>query len=58
MAYEPSEGLYAGASFLSTSEMNKAGQDPAVFDSLYEKILSNLEGGNVCLLYTSPSPRD
>ena len=47
MAYEPSEGLYAGASFLSTNEMNKAGQDPAVFDSLYEKILSNLEGGNV-----------
>tara|TARA_R100000081_G_C4798769_1_gene162733 strand:- start:46 stop:1344 length:1299 start_codon:yes stop_codon:yes gene_type:complete len=47
MAYEPSEGLYAGASFLSTNEMNKARQDPAAFDSLYEKILSNLEGGNV-----------
>ena len=45
MAYEPSEGLYAGASFLSTNEMNKARQDPAAFDSLYEKILSNLEGG-------------
>lgn len=47
MAYEPSEGLYAGAAFLPTVELMQAKTDPAVFDSLYAKILQNLQGNNV-----------
>ncbi|MAQ91560.1 MAG: hypothetical protein CMM03_17025 [Rhodopirellula sp.] len=47
MAYEPSEGLYAGAAFLPTVELMNAKTDPAVFDSLYAKILQNLQGNNV-----------
>jgi hypothetical protein len=47
MAYEPSEGLYAGASFLTTGEMKQAKQDPQLFESLYPKILANLSGANV-----------
>ena len=47
MAYEPSEGLYAGCSFLSTAELESAKKNPEVFDSLYEKILSNLQGRGV-----------
>lgn len=47
MAYEPSEGLYAGASFLNTAEMQASKTNAELFDSLYEKILANLEGNNV-----------
>ena len=47
MAYEPSEGLYAGAAFLPTVELMNAKRDPAVFDALYPKILQNLEGNQV-----------
>jgi len=47
MAYEPSEGLYAGASFLNTAEMEASKTNAELFDSLYEKILANLEGNSV-----------
>ena len=47
MAYEPSEGLYAGASFLNTAELQASKTNAELFDSLYEKILANLEGNSV-----------
>lgn len=47
MAYEPSEGLYAGASFLNTAELRASISNAEVFDSLYEKILANLQGNSV-----------
>lgn len=47
MAYEPSEGLYAGCSFLTTAELENSKRNPELFDSLYQKILQNLQGNQV-----------
>ena len=37
MAYEPSEGLYAGLSFVPTSELEAAKGDSEKFAALYQK---------------------
>lgn len=47
MAYEPSEGLYAGLSLVSTQELNSAKTNANKFLSLYEVALKNLQGNKV-----------
>jgi len=47
MAFEPSEGLYAGLSFVSTSELELAKSDDNKFKELYFIALENLKGNKV-----------
>jgi hypothetical protein len=47
MAFEPSEGLYAGLSFVSTADLNAAKNDASKFKELYFIALENLKGNNV-----------
>ena len=47
MAFEPSEGLYAGLSFVSTADLNAAVNDEGKFKELYFTALSNLRGNKV-----------
>lgn len=47
MAFEPSEGLYAGLSFVPTSDLNAAKTDPDKFKELYFIALSNLKSDKV-----------
>lgn len=43
MAFEPSEGLYAGLSFVSTADLNDAKTDNNKFKQLYFTALTNLK---------------
>jgi hypothetical protein len=47
MAFEPSEGLYAGLSFVSTADLNAAKNDVDKFKELYFVALENLKGDKV-----------
>ena len=47
MAFEPSEGLYAGLSFVSTADLNAAKNDVGKFKELYFIALENLKGDKV-----------
>ena len=47
MAFEPSEGLYAGLSFVSTADLNAAVNDEGKFKELYFTALSNLRSNKV-----------
>jgi hypothetical protein len=47
MAFEPSEGLYAGLSFVSTSDLNSAKNDLDKFKELYFVALENLKSDKV-----------
>lgn len=47
MAFEPSEGLYAGLSFISTSDLQAASNDSNKFKEIYYKALENLRGDRV-----------
>ena len=47
MAFEPSEGLYAGLSFVSTADLNAAKNDIDKFKELYFVALENLKGDKV-----------
>lgn len=47
MAFEPSEGLYAGLSFVSTADLNAAKSDIGKFKELYFIALENLKGDKV-----------
>jgi hypothetical protein len=47
MAFEPSEGLYAGLSFVSTSDLNAAKNNVEKFKELYFVALDNLKSNNV-----------
>ena len=47
MAFEPSEGLYAGLSFVSTAELNAAKSDAEKFKELYFTALNNLKSDKV-----------
>ena len=47
MAFEPSEGLYAGLSFVSTPDLNAAKNDVDKFKELYFVALDNLKSDKV-----------
>ena len=47
MAFEPSEGLYAGLSFVSTADLNAAKSDKGKFKELYFVALENLKSNKV-----------
>ena len=47
MAFEPSEGLYAGLSFVSTAELTSAKNDTDKFKQLYFVALENLKSDKV-----------
>ena len=47
MAFEPSEGLYAGLSFVPTSDLNSAKNDLDKFKELYFVALENLKSDKV-----------
>jgi len=47
MAFEPSEGLYAGLSFVSTADLNAAKNDEGKFKELYFVALENLKSDKV-----------
>ena len=47
MAFEPSEGLYAGLSFVSTADLNEAKSSDDKFKELYFTALANLKSDNV-----------
>jgi len=47
MAFEPSEGLYAGLSFISTADLNAAKNDTNKFKELYFVALENLKSDRV-----------
>lgn len=47
MAFEPSEGLYAGLSFVSTVDLNAAKNDTDKFKQLYFVALENLKSDKV-----------
>ena len=47
MAFEPSEGLYAGLSFVSTADLNDAKNDKEKFKELYFVALENLKSNKV-----------
>jgi hypothetical protein len=47
MAFEPSEGLYAGLSFVSTADLNAAKNDVEKFKQLYFIALENLKSNKV-----------
>ena len=47
MAFEPSEGLYAGLSFVSTTDLNAAKNDIGKFKELYFVALENLKSDKV-----------
>ena len=47
MAFEPSEGLYAGLSFVSTADLNAAKNDTGKFKELYFVALENLKSNKV-----------
>lgn len=47
MAFEPSEGLYAGLSFVSTSDLNAAKNNDDKFKDLYFVALENLKSDKV-----------
>lgn len=47
MAFEPSEGLYAGLSFVSTADLNAAKTDIGKFKELYFVALENLKSNKV-----------
>jgi hypothetical protein len=47
MAFEPSEGLYAGLSFVSTADLNAAKNDTDKFKQLYFVALENLKSDKV-----------
>jgi hypothetical protein len=47
MAFEPSEGLYAGLSFVSTADLNAAKNDVGKFKELYFIALDNLKSNKV-----------
>lgn len=47
MAFEPSEGLYAGLSFVSTADLNAAKTDNDKFKQLYFIALENLKSDKV-----------
>ena len=47
MAFEPSEGLYAGLSFVSTADLNAAKNDTGKFKELYFVALENLKSDKV-----------
>tara|TARA_B100002019_G_C21266275_1_gene599637 strand:- start:1692 stop:3014 length:1323 start_codon:yes stop_codon:yes gene_type:complete len=47
MAFEPSEGLYAGLSFVPTADLVSASTDPNKFKELYFVALNNLKGDKV-----------
>ena len=47
MAFEPSEGLYAGLSFVSTADLNAAKNDVGKFKQLYFIALENLKSNKV-----------
>jgi len=47
MAFEPSEGLYAGLSFVPTADLNAAKNDVNKFKELYFIALENLKGNKV-----------
>lgn len=47
MAFEPSEGLYAGLSFVSTADLNAAKNDTDKFKQLYFVSLENLKSDKV-----------
>ena len=47
MAFEPSEGLYAGLSFVSTTDLNAAKNDIGKFKELYFVALENLKSNKV-----------
>ena len=47
MAFEPSEGLYAGLSFVPTSDLNAAKNDQGKFKELYFVALENLKSDKV-----------
>ena len=47
MAFEPSEGLYAGLSFVSTADLNAAKNDIGKFKELYFIALENLKSNKV-----------
>lgn len=47
MAFEPSEGLYAGLSFVSTADLNSAKSDESKFKELYFVALENLKSNKV-----------
>ena len=47
MAFEPSEGLYAGLSFVSTADLNAAKGDEDKFKELYFVALENLKSNKV-----------
>lgn len=47
MAFEPSEGLYAGLSFVSTADLNAAKTDTDKFKQLYFVALENLKSDKV-----------
>lgn len=47
MAFEPSEGLYAGLSFVPTADLNAAKNDTDKFKQLYFIALENLKSNKV-----------
>ena len=47
MAFEPSEGLYAGLSFVPTADLNAAKNDEGKFKELYFVALENLKSDKV-----------
>ena len=47
MAFEPSEGLYAGLSFVSTADLESARNSDDKFKELYFVALENLKGDKV-----------
>ena len=47
MAFEPSEGLYAGLSFVSTADLTEAKSSDDKFKELYFVALENLKGDKV-----------
>ena len=47
MAFEPSEGLYAGLSFVPTADLNAAKNDVGKFKELYFVALENLKSDKV-----------
>ena len=47
MAYEPSEGLYAGLSFVDTADLNSAKNNEQEFLNLHSVALENLKSNKV-----------
>ena len=47
MAYEPSEGLFAGLALISATEIKAAANDQSLFKDLYATAVANLKGDKV-----------